>query len=79
MFLTSGRGYACVFPQDYTSPVWILDRLTHHVTVPWAPGSPIASTTKEEEHSSAPASTTHLESPADSKSTGSGDPERTTH
>ena len=41
MFLTSGRGYACVFPQDYTSPVWILDRLTHHVTVPWAPGSPL--------------------------------------
>ena len=39
MLLTCGRGYACVFPQDSTSPVWIPDRLTHHVTVPWAPGS----------------------------------------
>ena len=73
MFLTCGRGYACVFLQDSTSPVWIPDRLTHHVTVPWAPGSPVTSTTKEKEHASA----THLKSPADSKTTSRGDPGRT--
>ena len=26
-----GSGYACVFPQDSTSPVWIPDRLIQHV------------------------------------------------
>ena len=31
MLLTCGRGYACVFSQDSTSPVWILDRLIRHV------------------------------------------------
>lgn len=25
--ISSGRGYACVFPQDATSPIWIPDRL----------------------------------------------------
>lgn len=25
--ITSGRGYACVFPQDADSPVWIPDQL----------------------------------------------------
>ena len=29
--LTCGRGYACVFPQDSTSPVWIPERLIQHV------------------------------------------------
>ena len=62
--------------KDSTSPVWIPDRLTHHVTVPWALGFPIASTTKEKEHSSAPASAAHLESPADSKTTSSRDPKK---
>lgn len=27
ILLTSGRGYACVFPQDSDSPIWIPDRL----------------------------------------------------
>ena len=31
MLLTCGRGYACVFSQDSTSPVWIPDRLIQHV------------------------------------------------
>ena len=31
VLLTCGRGYACVFPQDSTSPVWIPDRLIQHV------------------------------------------------
>ena len=71
--LTSGRGYACIFPQDADSLIWILDRLIHHVAAPQAPGSPIASTT-EEGHSSAPASAAHLESPAEPKTTDIGDP-----
>ena len=35
--LTSGQGYACVFPQDTDSPIWIPDRLIRHVTVPQTP------------------------------------------
>ena len=31
VLLSCGRGYACVFPQDSTSPVWIPDRLIQHV------------------------------------------------
>ena len=31
MLLNCRRGYACVFPQDSTSPVWISDRLIRHV------------------------------------------------
>lgn len=27
VLITSGRGYACVFPQDAESPIWIPDRL----------------------------------------------------
>lgn len=27
VLLTSGRGYACVFPQDADSPIWIPDQL----------------------------------------------------
>ena len=33
VLLTCGRGYACVFPQDADSPIWIPDRLIgHHVS-----------------------------------------------
>ena len=46
--LTSGRGCACIFPQDADSPIWIPDRLIH-VTVPQALGSSIASTAKKED------------------------------
>ena len=52
--LTSGRGCACIFPQDADSPIQIPDRLIHYVAVPQTSGSPIASITKEEGHSSAP-------------------------
>ena len=31
VLLTCERGYACVFPQNSTSPVWIPDRLIRHV------------------------------------------------
>lgn len=31
ILLTSGRGYACIFPQDASSPWWIPDRLIQHV------------------------------------------------
>lgn len=29
--ITAGRGYACVFPQDAESPIWIPDRLIRPV------------------------------------------------
>ena len=74
--LSSGRGHACIFPQGADSPIWIPDRLIRHVTAPQTSGSPIALITKEE-HSSAPASAAHLEGPADSETTGSGDPRQT--
>ena len=44
--LTSGRGCACIFPQDADSPIWIPGRLIRHVAVPQAPGSSTATTTK---------------------------------
>ena len=40
--LTSGRGCACIFPQDADSPIYIRDRLIRHVAVPQTSGSPIA-------------------------------------
>ena len=40
--LTSGQGYACVFPQDIDSPIWIPDRLIRHIAAPQTPGPPIA-------------------------------------
>ena len=46
--LTSGRGCACIFPQDADSPIYIRDKLIRHVAVPKTSGSPIASITKEE-------------------------------
>lgn len=37
VLLTSGRGYACIFPQDAESPIWIPDRLVK----PWREDSPL--------------------------------------
>ena len=51
--LTSGRGCACILPQDADFPIYIRDRLIRHVAVPQTSSSPIASITKEEGHSSA--------------------------
>lgn len=34
VLLTSGRGYACVFPQDAETPLWIPDRLIRHINEP---------------------------------------------
>lgn len=36
VLLTSGRGYACVFPQDAETPLWIPDRLIHHYNEPYS-------------------------------------------
>lgn len=36
VLLTSGRGYACVFPQDSATPIWIPDRLIRHHESPVA-------------------------------------------
>ena len=44
--LTSSRGYACVFPQDADSPIWVPERLIHHVAVPQVPDSSTATNTK---------------------------------
>ena len=54
--LTSGRGYACVFPQDADSPIWVPDRLIHHVSAPQIPDSTAAATPQEEGAPSASAS-----------------------
>ena len=58
--LTSGRGYACIFPQDADSPIWVPDRLIRHVSASRIPSSTAAATPKEKRASSAfapPAST----------------------
>lgn len=34
VLLTSGRGYACIFPQDAETPVWIPDRLIRPISAP---------------------------------------------
>jgi len=36
--LTSGRGCACIYPQEADSPIWIADRLIRHVAVPQTSG-----------------------------------------
>ena len=54
--LTSGKGYACVFPQDADSPIWVPDRLIHHVSAPQIPDSTAAATPQEEGAPSASAS-----------------------
>ena len=69
--LTSGRGYACVFPQDADSPIWIQDRLIHHVTAPQTPGPPTASTTKNK---GASTPSTNTGSPADLETNDTRDP-----
>ena len=45
--LTGGQGCACIFLQDADLPIWIPDRVIHHVAVPQAPGSSTAKTTKK--------------------------------
>lgn len=78
--LTSSRGYACVFPQDADSPIWVLDRLIHHVTASQTPGSSTAATTEKERASSTsttstPFTTTTKTEGASSTSTPSTNPE----
>ena len=45
ILLTIGRGYACIFPQDASSPWWIPDRLIRHV--PQAASAPTSTKADE--------------------------------
>ena len=72
--LTSGQGYACVFPQDIDSPIWIPDRLIRHVTAPQAPGPSTAATTKKKGTSSTSTPSANTGSPADLETNDTRDP-----
>ena len=72
--LTSGQGYACIFPQDADSPIWIPDRLIHHVAAPQAPSPSIARTTKKEGTSSTSTPSANMGSPVDLETTDIRDP-----
>ena len=72
--LTSGQGYACIFPQDTDSPVWVPDRLIHHVSAPRIPYSTAATTLKEEGVSSAFASPASMGNTTDIRTTAIRDP-----
>ena len=72
--LASGQGYACVFPQDTDSPIWVLDRLIRHVTAYQTPGSSTATTTKKEGAFSTSTPSANTEDPADLEMTDTGDP-----
>ena len=63
--LTSSRGYACVFPQDADSPIWVPDRLIHHVSAPRIPDSMAAATLQKEGAPSASASPANMGDAAD--------------
>ena len=65
--LTSGRGYACVFPQDTDSPIWAPYRLIRHVSAPRIPDYTAAATPQEEGASSASASPASMGDAADIK------------
>lgn len=45
ILLTIGRGYACIFPQDTSSPWWIPDHLIRHV--PQAASAPTSTKADE--------------------------------
>ena len=72
--LTSGRGYACIFPQDADSPIWVPDRLIRHVSASRIPGSTAAATPKEKRASSAFASPASTGNTTDIGATDIGDP-----
>ena len=72
--LTSSRGYACIFPQDADSPIWVPDRLICHVSAPRIPDSPAATTPKKKETSSASAPSASTGNATDIGTTDFGDP-----
>ena len=72
--LTSGQGYACIFPQDADFPIWVPDRLICHVSAPQIPDFPAASTPKNEEASSNSAPSTSMGNVTDLGMTDIGDP-----
>ena len=72
--LTSGRGYAYIFPQDADSPIWVPDRLIRHVSAPRIPDSPATTISKEEEASSSPTPSTSKGNAADPGTADIGDP-----
>ena len=72
--LTSGQGYACIFPQNADSPSWVPDRLIRHVSAPRIPESPTTAISKEEEASSFPSPSTSTGNAADPGTADIGDP-----
>ena len=72
--LTSGRGYACIFPQDADSPIWVPDRLIRHVSASRIPSSTAAATPKEKRASSAFAPPASTGNTTDIGATDIGDP-----
>ena len=60
--------------KDSTSPVWMPDRLIHHVTAPQAPGSLVASTTKKQGTSSTSTSSANMGRPTVLEMTDTGEP-----
>ena len=74
--LTSSRGYACIFPQDADSPIWVPDRLILHVLAPRIMDSPASVISKKEEASSTPAPSASTGSTADPRTADIEDPGR---
>ena len=72
--LTSGRGYACVFPQDADAPIWVPDRLIRHVSAPRIPESPATAISKKEETPSSSAPSASTGNAADPRTADIGDP-----
>ena len=72
--LTSGRGYACIFPQDADLPIWILDRLIRYVAAPQTPGSSTVVTPKKEVASSTSTPSASTRNATDLGTTDIGDP-----
>ena len=72
--LTSGRVYACIFPQDSDSPIWVPDRLIRHVSAPRILDTPAAATPKNEEASSTSAPSASTGNTTDLGTTDIGDP-----
>ena len=72
--LTSGRGYACVFPQDADAPIWVPDRLIRHVSAPRISESPATAISKKEETPSSSAPPASTGNAADPRTADIGDP-----
>lgn len=72
--LSSSSSSRAKYAQDADSPIWIPDRLIHHVTAPQAPGSLFASTTKKEGASSTSTSSANMGRPTVLETTDTREP-----